>query len=267
MRLMDLRVDPRPIAVVRIGLGLALVSNALESWVILHRVEERMRIPVVGWMPAPTGSAIDVFVVLAVLAGVAVTVGFFVAGAAAVSTLLGTWVFLWDQQMYSNHRVLITLLVAYLVFAESDTRWALRHRTEGIATVRWWPQLLMMTQLSTCYFFAAVSKINPEFLPGDLFATWLRWPLPDRLYPLVAIGTIVTELFLAFGLWWRRTRVIAAVAGVALHVSIVVGMAEQTVPLTAFALACVPVYGLFLTRPAFSFRSAGSASPADLVAR
>ena len=90
----------------------------------------------------------------------------------------------------------------------------------------------MMTQLSVCYFFAAANKVNTVFLPGDLFATWLRWPLPDPLYPLLAVATIATEFFLAFALWWRRTRVIAACVGVALHVSIVVGMAEQTVPLT-----------------------------------
>jgi hypothetical protein len=267
MRLMELRTDPRPIALVRIALGMALLSNALEAWVILNRADELMRIPVLGWLPAPTDAAIDVFVVLAVLAGVALAVGYFAAGAAVASTLLGVWVLLWDQQMYSNHRVLVTLLVAYLIFAESDTRWAVRRRTEQATTVRWWPQLLMMTQLSTCYFFAAASKVNPGFLPGDLFATWLRWPLPDGLYPLLAVGTILTELFLAVGLWWRRTRMIAAVVGVALHVSIVVGMAEQTVPLTAFALACVPVYGLFLTRPSFSLRSLTTSSPADLVTR
>ena len=267
MRLMELRVDPRPIALVRITLGIALVSNALEAWVILHRVEERMRVPVVDWMPSPTATAIDVFVVLAVVAGVAVAIGYYVAGAAVASTVLGAWVFLWDQQMYSNHRTLVAMLVAYLVFAESDARWALRRRSKSLATVRWWPQLLIMTQLSTCYFFAAASKVNPEFLAGDLFATWLRWPLPDGLYPLLAAGTVATELFLAIGFWWRRTRAIAAVAGVGLHVSIVVAMAEQTVPLIAFALACLPAYALFLTRPDLSLRSARVASSADLVTR
>jgi hypothetical protein len=268
MRLITERTDPRPIAIVRIALGVAVVSNALETSVVLQRVVDgRIRVPVLESLPAPTSFAVQLCAALGVLAGVALAVGFFAAPAAIAATALNLWVFLWDQQTYSNHRVLVTLLVAYLVFAESDTRWAVRRRSPQAATVRWWPQLLMMTQISTCYFFAAVNKMNPAFLAGDMFETWLRWPLPDRLYPLMAVATVLTELFLAVGLWLRQTRVIAAAVGVALHVSIVVGMAEQTVPLTAFALACVPVYSLFLTRPSFSLKAAIAPSPADVVVR
>jgi hypothetical protein len=268
MRLITERVDPRPIAIVRIALGMAVISNALEAAVALQRVVDgRIRVPVLVWLPAPTGLAVQLCAALGVLAGVALAVGFFAGTAAVTATALSVWVFLWDQQTYSNHRVLVTLLVAFLVFAQSDARWAVRRRTAPLATVRWWPQLLMMTQLSTCYLFAAANKVNPDFLSGDLFATWLRWPLPDRLYPLLAVGAVLTEFFLAVGLWWRRTRVIAAVVGVALHVSIVAGMAEQTVPLTAFALACLPVYGLFLTRPSFSLEAASTSSPTDVMVR
>jgi hypothetical protein len=268
MPLMEMRVGPRPIAVVRIALGLAIVSNALEVSVVLKRlVDGRIRVPVLPWLPAPTEVAVNASAAVAVLAGVALAIGYFAGTAAFVSTVLSAWFFLWDQQTYSNHRVLITLLVAYLVFARSDTAWAARRRAGPEATVPWWPQLLMMTQLSVCYFFAAASKINPDFVGGDLFVTWLRWPLPEFSYPLMAVATILTEFFLAFALWWRRTRLIAAAVGVALHVSIVAGMAEQTVPLTAFALACVPVYGLFLTRPSFSLKAAIAPSPADVVVR
>jgi hypothetical protein len=39
------------------------------------------------------------------------------------------------------------------------------------------------------------------------------------------------------------------VLGVFLHLSIVSLMESQTVPLIAFALTCLPVYGLFIVRP------------------
>ena len=65
----------------------------------------------------------------------------------------------------------------------------------------------------------------------------------------MAFGTVLTELFLAFGLWFRSTCRLAIAAGIALHVSIVVGMAHDNVALFAFAVACVPLYVLFLTRP------------------
>jgi hypothetical protein len=115
----------------------------------------------------------------------------------------------------------------------------------------------MMTQLSVCYFFAALSKLNPVFLDGSALASWVRWPLPESMFGIMAVGTVVTELFLALGLWWRPTRVLAAAVGVGLHLSIVLGMKEQTVPLIAFTLACVPTYALFLTRPSLR----GTANP------
>jgi hypothetical protein len=159
------------------------------------------------------------------------------------------WSFAWDQQTYSNHRVLVMLLVAYLIFAQSDAVWSVRKRPDALVTVRWWPQLLLMTQVSACYLYAALNKINPVFLDGDLFVAWLRWPLPDFAYPLMAFGTVVTELFLAFGFWWRRTRWLAVVVGGGLHVSILVGMEEQTVPLFVFGLTSVSTYWLWFTRP------------------
>ena len=87
------------------------------------------------------------------------------------------------------------------------------------------------------------------------------------MYRLMAIAAIATELFLAGAFWWRRTRVIAVIVGVMLHASIVIGMAEQTVPLAIFGLTCISAYGLFLTRPQLSLRSASTTSSADLVTR
>ena len=261
MRLITQRVDPRPVAAVRIVLGIVVVLNALETSVVLHHIAEgRIRVPVLDGLPAPTALTVQVCVSLGVLAGVALAAGFFAGPAALAATILNVWVFLWDQQTYSNTRLLGTLLVAYLVFAQSDATWAVRRRPDRIATVRWWPQLLVMTQVSTCYLFAALSKVNPDFVDGGMFAIWLRWPLPDPMYQVMALATIATELFLAVALWWARARVLAVCAGAMLHLSIVVGMKEQTVALAVFGLTCVCTYALFLTRPSGVL---GPAAPVD----
>ena len=186
---------------------------------------------------------------MAALAGCALVVGYHAASAAAVSSFLGVAALLWDQQTYSNHRVLVTLLVTLLVFARSDTALSVMRPRVRADLVPWWPQLLMMTQLSACYLFAALSKTNPTYLDGGPFAIWLWAPLPAALLPVVAVSSVLTELFLAVGLWFRATMYVAAAAGVALHVSIVVGMRTDNIVLFAFAMASVPVYGLFLTRP------------------
>lgn len=229
------------------GLGAATVLNAGEMYVVLRQVDHgAFALPVWDAIPSPSSPALVVYLALATLCGTAIAVGYRVATAATLSTILSVAAFLWDQQAFSSHRWLGLLMVAYLIWARSDAEWAVLRR--ATPTVPWWPQLLMMTQLSVCYFFAAVSKINAEFLSGVPLAGWTWFPLPVAAFQLLALGAVATELFLAFALWSRRWRRAAAVMGVLLHTSILVGL-PYTWDLVAFTLTCVPIYLLFLTRP------------------
>lgn len=250
MRLTDVTVDPRPVALVRVGLGIATVMNAFEAAGLLGEIAGgNLSRPVVEGVPAPTPLAVLVYLVLATLAGAAIVVGVGTRPAVIVSTVLNVGVLLWDEQTYSSHRLLATLLVLYLVFAESDRRWSISaRRTRMPAVVPWWPQLLMMTQLSVCYWFAGLSKVNPVFLAGDVLQSSVWWPLPEWVFGPMAVATIATELFIAMGLWFVRARRAAVLVGLLLHVSIVL-MLRDPVPLIAFALVCVPLYALFLRRP------------------
>lgn len=238
---------PRALAVARIGLGLATVLNAVEMYALLSKIAGGMiALPVVEWMPEPTSAAVGVYLVVAVAAGLALAAGWHGASAAALTTVLNVAVFLWDQQTYSSHRLLATLLVAYLVFARPDATWSVSRRG---GPVPWWPRLLMMTQLSVCYFFAAASKMTLLFMSGVPLSGWVWVPLPWWMFTLMASGTVLVELFLAVGLWMRRTRTVAFVLGGALHLSIVTMMSDQNVPLVSFALTCLSLYPLFLVRP------------------
>ncbi len=104
-------------------------------------------LPLFDWTPSPASAAVAVYLVVAAGAGLALTLGWHAALAAAVTTVLNVSVFLWDQQTYSRHRLLATLLITYLIFARSDSAWPLPRRG---GPVPWWPRLLMMTQLSVC---------------------------------------------------------------------------------------------------------------------
>jgi hypothetical protein len=185
--------------------------------------------------------------IMAVLAGVAIAAGYRVRQGATATVVLSTGVFLWDQQTYSSHRWLALLLVTYLIFARSDSAWTLR--SGGGTSIPMWPQFLMMSQLSVCYFFAAISKLNGSFLSGVPLSHWVWLPLPFWMFVLMAWATIAVELFLAVALWSRRVRKIAVALGVALHLSIVIALADQTLPLIAFAVSCLSLYPLFLSGP------------------
>jgi hypothetical protein len=182
------------------------------------------------------------------MAAVAVTVGWNTEKAAIISVLLGIAILVWDQQTYSSHRLLATLLMAYLVFAKAGTAWSIRP-VPGRPSVPWWPQLLMMSQLSVLYFFSGLSKINVWFISGVPLSTWVWIELPWQTYAVAAVMTIVVELTIAVGLWFPSSRRVAVLLGLGLHVSIVVLMNHDTLALLAFAITCVSLYPLFLFRP------------------
>jgi len=253
------RVDPRPLAVARIGVGLATLVTVVEGAVFLARIHAGLiAVPVFGWWPEPTPPAVLGLLVVGVTAALALTVGLRPRAAAAVSFAVEVVIFCWDQQTYSNHRSLIVLLLAYLIFARSDAVWSVTRRLPRGSTVPYWPQFLMMTQLSACYLFAALSKVSIGFLSGQVLAASLSVPLPAPLTAVLSISAVLVEGFIAVALWVPRLRLWAALLGLGLHVSIVAMMTDHIV-LAAFASACVPLYPLFLTRP--SLRPADSPAP------
>lgn len=236
------------LTVTRVCLGTATVLNALETHVILTGLADgRFAMPVFAGVPTLGHAAANVHVTLAVAAGVAITSGVRVALAATLATVLTCVAFLLDQQTYSNHQWLCLLLVAFLIAARADSP-RLGGRTASAAPPRW-PQHLMMVQLTVCYAFAALSKVNPAFLSGEPLNRWVRWDLPAWATLVMAVATVVTELFLAAGLWFRPTRRLAAVLGVALHVSIVVMIPDETVALITFSVMCLGIYPLFFVAP------------------
>ncbi|PLC12164.1 hypothetical protein AUQ48_07835 [Kocuria flava] len=238
-------------ALARIGIGLATLANSVEAHGILLEIAHgKLRLPVHESIPAPNDIVLAAFLLLALGASVAVVVGWKTSGAAVALTILNAFVLLWDQQTYSSHRLLMTLLTVFLIFARSDAAWSISNRG---GTVPWWPQLLMMVQISVLYFFAAISKVSIVFLSGVPLSLWVRFSAPWWVFTLMALATVAVELYLAFGLWLPSTRRKAVVLGVLLHTGIVTMLEEETVPLIAFAVTCLSLYWLFLSRPGLRF--------------
>lgn len=235
----------RALMIARVGLGVATLVIALENWVLLRLVAEgRYAMPLASWLPPPTEVTASAYLVVASSAAVAITAGVRVTAAATVSTALSCLVLVWDQQTFSNHLWLALALVALLAPAHAVPRKpgvpaAAPHQPPR------WPTTLMKTQLTVCYAFAALSKLNPVFLSGHPLTEWTRWDLPWSLAVSLSVSTVVVELFLAVGLWFRRPRRLAVILGVGLHVSIVIMIAQETPALAAFSLTCVCLYPLF----------------------
>jgi hypothetical protein len=108
-----------------------------------------------------------------------------------------------------------------------------------------WPLWLLRFECAAVYGASGLSKLlDPDWFGGAV--TWGRvtnardelaaWPLPDWLVSVLtdrafhtgaAKFIVLTELFIALGLWWRRTRYAAVWVAVVFHVSIEASAAVQ----------------------------------------
>ena len=136
-----------------------------------------------------------------------------------------------------------------------------RARTEGPA----WPLWLLRFEASVVYGASGVSKLfDADWFSGRV--TWIRVlnvqdriaaesPLPDwaidvladRSFHTVAAKLIIaTEIFIAVGLWLRRTRYAAVFLAVIFHVFIQVTASVQV--FSFLAIAALAIWAVPATR-------------------
>jgi uncharacterized membrane protein YphA (DoxX/SURF4 family) len=268
------RADARPVAIVRILVGLAAIGFALEAWVNLGRVltPQVVDMPYAGWYPRLPLAALPLLIGAWLSAALAFAFGLRTRLCGAILTLLMAYTLFFDQQLYSNHLYLATLVVLLLTIADSGARFSLdARRSGGRDLILEWPIILLKIQVSIVYFYAALLKINPEYLSGAMIAgfwpfnrlVWLPggWP-PALVVQFVALISILTELFLAFALWVPRLRWLAVAVGVGFHMAIIwTGGAVPGVPdipFTIFAIVTVAPYVLFFPFPRRRVAAQGS---------
>jgi predicted DCC family thiol-disulfide oxidoreductase YuxK len=160
-----------------------------------------------------------------------------------------------DQQTYSNHLYLMLPVAALFTVADSGAALSLDARRTGASDwVPGWPVWLLCAQVSIVYGFAALAKLNPDFMSGSVVAAYLRREGPlaipgawRSLEPMLILSlvAICSEAFLAFALWMPRWRPAAMVVGLGLHLFIAAWL-SPTSSLVVFSLLMLPLYLLFL---------------------
>lgn len=244
-------IDPRPLGVTRIVVGLAGVIRSLVALPVLLRLAEPgiLHAPVIGWIPAPTPELAFILVGMWLISAALFAVGWRVHISGPV--LFGCLVFMLalDLQTYSNHLYLMAWMVLLLIVADAGSGLSVSRRN---SPVPFWPVVLIMIQVSVVYGFSAITKLNDEFLTGRVlagvlhggvisFPETLRTP---RFLGTIAVATVLVEAFLALALWSRRLRTIGFVLGFGLHASIPLLMADSF-ELLVFSLLMVSTYPLF----------------------
>lgn len=256
-------VDPRPLATARIAVGLA----ALGKLIIVAPVLLVLALPDTLRLPWRTGLAPGLatpwlpFALVALWAGAAVafTAGLATRFAGAVLAAVATLVLVTDRQLYSNHLYLLIVLVALLIVADAGAARSLDSLRRGPRAVPALGPDLVRIQVTIVYAFAALWKLNPEFLSGFVLGTATAGgfvPVPAALrtpdlLAWLAMLTIGFELLVAFGLWSARLRPLAAAIGVALHIGFIafIHLWDELLVFALLMLGCYPLFFALAEEP------------------
>lgn len=159
-----------------------------------------------------------------------------------------------------SRQVMLFALLAFSMM-RSDARWSLRTAFGGAALPDAgpiWPVRLMQIQLSILYGINVLAKTTPDYLRGDVLVGLSRMrpnflvDLSDgalHIGPLAvpvalaATASVLVEAFLAIAFWFRRTRWLAAIVGLAFHLAL-----QQIVRIFMLDLVSLFLYLPFLLR-------------------
>ena len=240
-------VSVRSIAMVRLLVGAVGVLHLTPIAIDAARGDTfhgRFRRPYVSWYPELDPTPYTLLLVVGVAAACAMSVGLVTRVATvAATTVVGYHLFLSTTHVHNNRAY---LFAALLVLSMSrcgnafsiDARLARRAGATLDPDAPAWPIWLLRFECAVVYGASGLSKlVDPDWFGGTV--TWARVTsqeamvrssvlpevvadlLLDRSFHSIAAKLVVlTELFIAVGLWWRRTRPWAVAAAVAFHVMI-----------------------------------------------
>jgi len=203
-----------------------------------------------------------VLLAVRLLCAVLITVGSFPRSALAVSALAGIYVLLCDRIGYHHNRYALDCYAFLLALSPCGRALALvgPPSTPASRTGLLWAGRLAKIQVSIVYLASGGSKLlDPDWRDGVVMAERftrygyqaIEQGVPPALVSLLSLPAstsalakvaIATELFLALGLWTKRTRIFALWWGILFHLTI-----EITSQVETFTWLTLTMYALFAT--------------------
>ncbi|HEX5896427.1 MAG TPA: HTTM domain-containing protein [Thermoleophilaceae bacterium] len=265
--LLGRRVSMRALALLRVLAGPAVllhlqpfISDALDGRTYRDAFYELYA----AWYPELPDSVYVGLLALAAVAAVAMSLGFLTRVATATTFAIVAYNLFLSTTHFHNNRAYLVIVLGLLAVAPCGRELSLdawRRRRRGRpaidTTAPAWPLWLLRFECTAVYGASGLSKLlDPDWFGGTV--TWQRvvrardqleaWPLPDwavsaltdRGFHTGAAKLIVlTELFVATGLWWRGTRYVAVWVAVGFHLAIEGSASVQVFSYLAIAVLVV----------------------------
>jgi Vitamin K-dependent gamma-carboxylase len=201
--------------------------------------------PYAAWYPELSEAVYVGLLWLAAAAAVAMSLGFLTRLATATTLGIVAYNLFLSTTHFHNNRAYLVIVLGLLAVAPcgrelSLDAWIRRRRGRAAldTSAPAWPLWLLRFECAAIYGASGLSKlVDPDWFGGTV--TWQRvvrardeleaWPLPDwavsaltdrGFHTGAAKFIVLTELFIALGLWWRGTRYAAVWVAVVFHLSI-----------------------------------------------
>ena len=262
----------RGVAIVRIVLGPSVIwhlrpflADALNGVTYLDVFQQK-------WWPWVPNAPAELYVALlwiGVAAAVLMTVGLWSRAATWVTLAVVAYNFFLSETHFRHNRAFLIILLAGVALCDNGRVLSLdarrRRPLDDRALV--WPVWLLRFEAAAIYFASGFSKlIDPDWVGGRVmhdrtlrYQDEAREVLGDTLGdPILEVLTarafqwvlspvaVATELFIAFGLWFRRTRLAAVWVAVAFHVGIEVS--AQVEVFSVIAIGALAIWATPSTR-------------------
>jgi hypothetical protein len=265
--LLGRQVSMRSLALLRVLAGPAvllhlqpLLSDALEGRIYSDAFYE----PYLAWYPEFPEAVYVGLLVLAAVAAVAMSLGFLTRLATATTFAIVAYNLFLSTTHFHNNRAYLVIVLGVLAAAPcarelSLDAWIRRRRGRPALdpSAPAWPLWLLRFECAAIYGASGLSKLlDPDWFGGTV--TWQRvarardeldaWPLPDWAVSVLtnrsfhtgaAKAIVLTELFIAVGLWRRGTRYAAVWVAVAFHVAIEGSASVQVFSYLAIAVLVI----------------------------
>lgn len=233
----------------RMILGIAGILVGVEHLEISQRIEQSgCFFPRWPWLPELPLLVHRYAAILAMLTSLMTALNIVprIAGFLTAIILAGSAIY--DPRLFSNHTWLTAILMFVVSFAGTP-----RH-----AGGPYWPIWLCKVQFSLVYLFAALTKLNPDFLSGaSLYLLFQAQGIcffesvPESYLPLVfstmAFLAVTTELTLAVALWTTKLRQPAILIGIVFHAGLTASLPpDHRLGIIIFDVLFLGGYYLFL---------------------
>ena len=260
-------VAMRSLALLRVLIGPVVLlhlqpflSNTLDGRIYSDAFYE----PYAAWYPELPRAVYVGLLWVAVAAAVAMTLGLLTRLATASTFAIVTYNLFLSTTHFHNNRAYLVIVLGLLAVAPcgrelSLDAWTRRRRGLPVLDPRApaWPLWLLRFECAAVYGASGMSKLlDPDWFGGTV--PWQRvvqakealdaGPLPgwalsiltDRdVYTGAAKLIVLTELFLAVGLWWRGSRYAAVWVAVVFHVTIQASASVQVFSVLAVSVLVV----------------------------